>query len=273
MKDKGTVLLVGAAGGIGRAAAAALAAGGYGIIAADVRAEGLRELQGRGIRTEALDICDREAVRGLTGRLSGEGVRLAGLVVAAAVHSTHPAALLPDDLVDRVIDVNLVSHVKLVRDFLPLMAPGGTIVGVSSIAAIVGVPMSSLYSASKRGLEGFYESLRNEVRHDGIRVSVIQPGNVDTGFNETGNTYEPSGGGPVDAAYRTVVARIDSRLGMPPARVARDIVRAITSRRPRFRYVTGMNALKAWLALRLLGDDAALSLMALFFRPKGEVKA
>jgi NAD(P)-dependent dehydrogenase (short-subunit alcohol dehydrogenase family) len=268
MGDRGTVMIVGAAGGIGRAASTALARAGYLVLAADISAARLKELPDPGIRTEVLDMCDRSAVRELAGRLSVEGARLAGLVVAAAVHSTHPAALLPDDLVDRVIDVNLVSHVKLVRDFLPLMAPGGTIVGVSSIAAIVGVPMSSLYSASKRGLEGFYESLRNEVRHDRIRVSVIQPGNVDTGFNETGNTYEPSGDGSVDAAYRTVVSRIDSRLGMPPARVARDIVRAITSRRPRFRYVTGMNAVKAWLALRLLGDDAALSLMALFFRPR-----
>jgi len=258
-------LVVGAAGGIGRATAEALLGRGFDVLAADRDAARLKTLERFGIETVLLDMTDRGRVAALARRLAEEGRTLKALVVTAAVHSTHPAADLVDDVIDSVIDANLVSHVKLVRDMLPLVGEGGIIVGVSSIAACVGVPMSSMYSASKRGLEGFYESLHAEMTIRGIRVSIIQPGNVNTGFNETGNTWSPSGDSPADRIYASVVSRIDSRYGMSPLKVAAVIARVVLLRRPRFCYVVGWNARKAHWALRLLGRDAALRLMAGFF--------
>lgn len=261
-------MVVGAGGGIGRAAAETLLDRGLGVIALDIdelSLKALAENRHEKLKTVVLDISDRAGVHGLARRFREDGVRLRGLMVSAAVHSTHPVEFLPDHLIDRVLDVNLASHVKLVRDFLPVVERGGSIIGVSSIAASVGVPMSSMYSASKWGLEGFYESLYNELKHRGIRVSVVRPGNVNTGFNETGNTYAPEGQEPVDTLYGNVVSRIDSRYGIPPGRVAGVMVKAMEARNPRFCYLVGGNAAKAHWAKKLLGTDAALKLMGEFF--------
>ncbi len=264
---KSSLVIVGAAGGIGRALTGILLERGMKVLAVDSNGALLETLPSKCgfLETMELDITDRIGVAGFAGALAGEGRFFDGLVITAGVHSTHPVQHLPDVLVDSVLDANLASHIKLVRDFLPLMNDGGSIIGVSSIAACVGVPMSAMYSASKRGLEGFYESLFTELRHRRIRVSVIHPGNVNTGFNETGNTYRATGGSYIDIRYKRVVDKIDSRHGIPPGQVARVIAKVLSKRRPRFCYVVGGNARKANLALRLLGRDMAIRLMGRFF--------
>jgi len=264
---KGSLIVLGAAGGIGRALTGTLLKRGMKVLAVDRDGALLETLPRNGgfLETRELDITDRSGVSGFAAALARDGRLFDGLVTTAGIHSTHPVQHLPDELVDRVLDVNLAAHIKLVRDFLPLMKDGGSIIGVSSIAACVGVPMSSLYSASKRGLEGFYESLFTEVRHRRIRVSVIHPGNVNTGFNETGNTYRATGGSFIDTRYTRVVERIDSRHGIPPEHVAQVIAKVLSNRRPRFCYVVGGNARKANWALKILGRDLAIRLMGRFF--------
>lgn len=252
-------VVIGSAGGIGKCTAEKLS-GSFRVLGVDLKKGELP-----GVESFQVDITDRDAVRNLVSTLTDRGDKVAALVVSAAVHSTHPVEFLPDDLVDTVVDINLVSHIKLVRDFLPVVQDGGSIIGVSSIAACVGVPMSSLYSASKRGLEGFYESLRTELAYRKIRVSVIHPGNVNTGFNETGNSYTPEGHPGVDEHYREVVGRIDSRFGIAPDKVAGVIQQVMHREHPRFCYVVGLNALKANWARKLLGRDLALWLMGKFF--------
>lgn len=258
--SKPVAVVAGAAGGIGRKTAGLLVEKGYGVIALDVNETDLP-----GVEPVVLDISDRAGVCGFVDSLSQRGTQVKALVVSAAVHSTHPARFLTDDLVDHVLDVNLASHIKLVRDLLPLIPQGGAVVGISSIAACVGVPMSSLYSASKAGLEGFYESLRIEMQPMGVRVSVVHPGNVNTGFNETGNTWDPSADRATGVLYRKVVGRIDSRFGIDPEVVARTVVKVLGKKKPRFCYVVGMNARKANWAKKLLGRDLAIKLMGMYF--------
>ncbi len=250
-------LVIGAAGGIGRETALLLKDRGYRTAGVDKKPFSIP-----GVETAVLDITSRERVREYVQKLD---TPVDALVVSAAVHSTHPVEYLSDDLIDSVIQVNLLSHIKLVRDLLPHMKNGGSVIGVSSIAACVGVPMSSLYSASKAGIEGFYESLRTEVAYRGIKVSVIHPGNVNTGFNETGNTYEPEGNPGVDQHYADVVRSIDSSLGIHPKKVAEVTVKVIGKKSPRFCYLVGMNARKANWAKKLLGRDLAIKLMGRFF--------
>ncbi|MCK5131283.1 MAG: SDR family NAD(P)-dependent oxidoreductase [Candidatus Sabulitectum sp.] len=265
---KPNVLIIGAAGGIGRATAEILCEKGFSVIAADKNAVKLHSLKESGLKhltTVELDISDRNGVLNMVTCFIEAGYSFKSLVVTAGIHNTHPVEYLTDNLIETVLDANLISHIKLIRDLLPLINNGGSIVGVSSIAACVGVPMSSLYSASKSGLEGFYESLHAEVAYRGINVSVIHPGNVDTGFNETGNSYEPTGNAFVDNRYKNVVSRIDSKYGIDPRRVAGIIVKVISMKNPRFCYVVGINAKKANWAKKLLGRDLALKLMSKFF--------
>ncbi len=125
--------------------------------------------------------------------------------------------------------------------------------------------MESMYSATKAGLEAFYESMATEISYRKIKPIVIHPVNINTGFNETGNDYSPTGNRFVDDGYKRVVSGIDSSKGMKPEAVSEVILKAIESSSPRFSYIVGMNALKAHWAKRLLGRDLALKLMAKFF--------
>ena len=183
-----------------------------------------------------------------------------GVVLTAGVHSTHPVEGYPDKEIDRVVSVNFSDHVKAVRDMLPYMAPGGRVIGVSSIGAVIGLPFSSLYSASKAAMEIFYEALSLELRPSHRFAVLIQPGNVNTGFNETGNLYEGPGEG-----YRSFVRGIHSSLGMRPEKVATVICQALRVPRPKICYVVGANAWKAHLARRLLGRAGALFLLRRYF--------
>ena len=135
------VMIVGGAGGIGRSAAGLFRRNGWDIMLADRDPAGLGDAAsslppGQGsVSTIVLDMNDRESVRRAAGQMEGGGIRIGALVVVAAVHGTWPAELLPDAEIDRVMSTNLTSHIRLVRDLLPLMHDGSRLVGVSSIAA------------------------------------------------------------------------------------------------------------------------------------------
>jgi NAD(P)-dependent dehydrogenase (short-subunit alcohol dehydrogenase family) len=260
---KKTVLVVGGASGIGRALIQGLGGDEYEATVWDV-------LPGDATQPSVaehrrVDIGEREAVLRELGSLSARGVRFHAVVVSAGVHATCPVERMSDELLDRVMHVNFVAHARLVRDVLPLMLPGGRIIGVSSIAAAVGIPMSSAYSASKAALESFYESLAIELRSKQVWPVVVRPGNVNTGFNESGNQLPDDGEAELAADHRRVVEMIHSRHGMPPGAVARVIRNAIEAPRPRFCYVVGQNAKRATWATRILGPDAALMLLRRHF--------
>ena len=258
------VLIVGGAKGVGEATVQLLAAEGRDLIVVDRDQAALQQL-GERVSRHVLDITDRAAVKRLFGQLQAEGASLRSLVICAGVHSTYPVEYIPDEVIDQVIEVNFAAHVRLVREALPLIEDGGSIIAVSSIAATVGIPMSSMYSASKAALELFYESLATEISYRKIRPVIVQAGNVNTGFNETGNLYEATGNKPVDEGYRRVVSRMESSKGMPAMAVAKVIRKAVDSPKPRLCYIVGANALKAFWARRLLGRSTAVRLLARHF--------
>lgn len=266
------ILVAGGASGIGNATVIALLTQNYRVICTDINNDKLEAIKTKHkdrienqLFVHHLDITDQNSVSQCLSWVKKEFESLDSIVISAAVHSAHPVEFLTDDKVDQVININLTAHIKLVRDVLPVIKNGGRIIGVSSIAAGLGVPMSSMYSASKAGLEGFYESMSAEVSYRNIKTILIHPGNVNTGFNETGNEYSPTGNSFVDAGYQRVVSAIDSSKGMDSGDVARVIVDAIQAESPKFCYVVGMNALKAHWAKRLLGRELALKLMAKYF--------
>ncbi len=267
-----TVLFVGGTSGIGRATADKIVEAGFNVILAGCDQKSLDKSMAKGqskkdgyIFNLHLDITNKLLVEHGLKWIKEEFGSLDCIVISAAVHSTCPVEYLPDDLIHKVIEVNLTSHIKLVRDTLPLIKNGGKLIGISSIAAGMGIPMSSLYSASKAGLEAFYESLYPEVSYREIKLTLIHPGNINTGFNETGNHYLPTGNKFIDEGYQRVIERIDSSKGMNPEKVAAVIANVIQSDSPKFCYILGANALKAHWAKRILGRSLALKFMARHF--------
>lgn len=253
------ILVVGGSSGIGAAAVQLLKQQGFHVQIGDIRKPG------SDTDFVTLDISSPSGYANALALFKSSQKRFDALVITAAMHSAYPSEYVSDQIIDKVLAVNLTGHIKFVRDMIPLLNPNSRIIAVSSIAAGIGIPMESLYSASKAGLEMFYESLSVEIAYRDISCTIIQPGNVNTGFNETHNDFPGTGQAQVDGPYQTILKRIDSRLGMPPADVANVIALAVNAARPRFSYIVGQNALKAHWAKRILGRDRALVVMKKFF--------
>ena len=266
LADK-TILVLGGAKGIGRALCETLLADGATVHVLDSDGAALDWVGSAGPHAVArqLDMTDRPAVAAACATFAEEGTRFDAVVTAAAIHGGCPAVAMSDAFIARLLDVNLGAHMGFVRDILPCLKDGGRLIGISSNCAEVGIPMESAYAATKAGLERYYEALVLELADRRIRPMVVQVGNVNTGFNETGNAYTPAGDSFTDTAYRQVIGKIDSANGIPPAAVATAIVGLLTARRPPFRSLVGMNAVKTFWARRLAGTEISLRLVGKVF--------
>lgn len=261
------ILIVGGAKGIGKAAVRRLQRGADRLVVADRDAAALEALAAEqgDVETVVMDMADHQSVIAALRTVREKVGTLDAVVISAGVHHTYPVEFVPDALIEHIIDINLTSHIKLVRDVMPLMNDGGRIVGISSVSAGIGIPMEGVYAASKAGLERVYEALSIEASYRRIYPVIIQPGNVNTGFNETGNDYAPRGVPFIDDGYARILKATNSANGIDPDDVAKAIEKAVRAKRPAVRYIVGMNAMKAHWANRLLGLDKALKVMAKLF--------
>jgi NAD(P)-dependent dehydrogenase (short-subunit alcohol dehydrogenase family) len=250
----GPVLVTGANSGIGLAAALRLADRGWpvwGTVRSRAKARTLREAAvaagiGDRVRAVVLDVSDHDAVVARFPRLPAfyAVVNNAGTSLSGAVEE------VPADEAKALLDINLVSPAVVSACALPAMrAQGaGRIVMVSSIAGRVAVmPFQGWYHASKFGLEALSDVLRVEVAPFGVKVVVVEPGFFATGI--LGKSEQQNDERRTDSVYEagyTRVARVTEmveRIAPPPDAVARTIVTAIESRRPKRRYLVGREAL------------------------------
>src|SRR4051794_32924570 len=179
-----TVLITGAARGIGAEAAKQLAARGARIALVGLEPELLEqraaELGPQHAWFEA-DVTDASAleaaVAGTVERLGGIDVVIAnpGVAAAGTVGHIDPAAF------DRTIEVNLLGVWRTVRAALPhVVERRGYVLPIASAAAAIHAPMMASYAASKAGVEAFADSLRAEVAHHGVRVGCAYFSFIDT---------------------------------------------------------------------------------------------
>ncbi len=189
------MLLTGATGGIGGAAARALAARGATVVLTGRRAEPLEALAGEiGGRALAADLAERDAVAQLVADAGDVDVLVANAALPASGELTSFSA----EEVDRALDVNLRAPIQLARLLAPVMCArrSGHMVFVSSLSGRTAGPHSSLYSATKFGLRGFSLGLRQDLAEHGVGVSCVFPGFVrDAGmFADSGATLPPGVG-------------------------------------------------------------------------------
>lgn len=281
MRSKGAVLVTGASRGIGRATVKTLAGVGftvYGTVRTDGDATRLIEETQGAVTPVRCDITDEEAVEAasdfMTDRVGRRG--LVGLVNNAGIARAGPLEGLPLAIWQEQFEVNVWGVVRMTRAFLPLLRKGqGRIINVSSSNALVAIRYLGPYVVSKTALERLSEVLRLELRPWHIPVVVMQPGLVDTDIvaRSLGVSEEllAQAGAEVRALYGSHIARVHRLAkdrasgGMPPERVARVILRALTTKRPRRIYRVGWEprlfamlvhwapaAWKEWLAERIL---------------------
>ncbi len=255
MADKGAVVVTGASTGIGEACALHLDKLGYRVFAGIRKAadgESLRQRASARLVPIRLDVSDEaevgQAARMVIEALGGGG--LAGLVNNAGIVVGGMLEFLPLDALRRQLEVNVIGQIAVTQAFLPsLRKARGRIVNIGSLAGLISGPFTGAYSASKFALEALTDSLRMELRPWKIRVSIVEPGYIQTPIvnkslaaggalraqlpAEALRLYEASLRAARDSTQR------DAAQGAPTEVVVKAVVHALTARRPRTRYVVG----------------------------------
>lgn len=170
------VLVTGGNRGIGRAVAAAFAAGG------DQVAVTTRSGEVEGFFSVPCDVTDTGAVDKAVGMVESELGPVEVLVANAGINDDKLLLQMDEESFARVLDTNLVGTFRVVRRALPKMLRQrkGRIVLISSVVALSGAAGQANYAASKAGLIGFARSLAREIGSRSITVNVVAPGFIET---------------------------------------------------------------------------------------------
>jgi short-subunit dehydrogenase len=219
MSAQPTVLLTGAAHGIGHATAVALARRGTPIGLIDRDVEALAELarqltrDGATVAHAGVDVTDRHALIRAVSDITAELGPIDVLVACAGIGSLTQVPQLETTTLRQTLDVNLVGVAQSIEAVLPAMITRGRghIVGVASVAGYRGFPWMISYSASKAALIAYLEAVRPGLRRRGVTVTTVCPGFVRTQMSEgipfqhTVKMIEP------EVAARHLVRAIDRR--------------------------------------------------------------
>lgn len=265
-----TVLITGASTGFGKVAALHFAARGWQVVATMRNpAAGADLATHPDILVTRLDVQDRDSIDAaiaagierfgaIDALVNNAGFGLFGLFEAAS-----------REKIQEQFDVNVFGVMDVTRAVLAHFRArrSGTIVNVSSGAGVFGLPMISLYNASKFALEGFSESLSYELASQGITVKIVEPGGVlDTQFSarsadEFGQSAAPPGYEDFVAATGKVFDSLRSARLATSEDVAGVIFDAVTDGSDRLRYVATEDIQPLVKARRETSEDAYMAFM------------
>ncbi len=186
---RSTILITGAAGGLGKAFAAECAARGWDLFLTDLSPEALDALAagmerqfGVTVRTHACDLTDPAARAALWARIARLGVRFHGLINVAGLDHEGPFEERRVEELHTILRLNLEATVEMTRRVLGHRDPAAPlrIITVSSLAAFYPMPVKAVYAASKRFLLDWSLALRQELRPSNVTVTVLCPAGMRT---------------------------------------------------------------------------------------------
>ncbi|MFI7576044.1 SDR family NAD(P)-dependent oxidoreductase [Micromonospora sp. NPDC049497] len=235
----GTAVVTGAASGIGEALARGLARRGADLVLVDRDADRLDTVvdairaahPDRQLSTYVVDLADGAATARVAEEIRQRHPRVRLLVNNAGVALGGRFDQVTLDEFSWVIDINFRAVVQLTHALLPALKaePGAHLVNISSLFGLIAPPGQAAYSASKFAVRGFTEALRHELVDDGIGVTSVHPGGINTRIAQ--NARVGSGVDPEE--YETGLRQFEKLLSIPPERAAEVILRGVRRRRGR----------------------------------------
>jgi len=265
------VMITGASSGFGLAATRLFAARGWAVVATmrdPSKAAGL-EL-GQGVYAVGLEVTDRQSIEAAVDQVLARFGGIDVVVNNAGFGLFGPFEATPPERIADQFAVNLFGVMDVTRAVLPHFRArrAGCIVNVGSGAGVFGLPMLSLYTASKFALSGFTESLSYELATLGIVVKLVEPGGVtSTGFGarsavEAGGLTDIPDYAPALAAGAGVFDGLRQAAESNTAeQVAEVIFEAATDGTARLRYIATADIAPLVEARRTLGEEAYMDLM------------
>jgi NAD(P)-dependent dehydrogenase (short-subunit alcohol dehydrogenase family) len=276
MTDTKIWFLTGSSSGFGRSLAVHILAAGHRLIATarnPAQLADLVEQYPNTCRTMALDITNAEQVKDVIQKAAQAWGRLDVVVNNAGYGLVGALEEYDDAQIERNFDTNFFGPLRVMRAALPILRSqkSGHIINLSAIAGFSNELGFSIYGAAKFALEGASESLAGEVRHLGIKVTLILPGPFRTDFINRSldrastqiSDYDPSSG-----KFVKFLASIDGKQPGDPGKAAEAIILIASEPNPPLRLVLGKYAndkirrkltsvegeLKAWESIALPTD-------------------
>lgn len=260
MQDAKVFLITGASRGIGRALAEEIA--GRGHVVYGTSRSWPASAPPLTFHAITMDVQDDASVHEAVQRVYDGEKRLDVLVNNAGISHSGSIEETPLELVRDLMETNYLGVVRTVQAALPLMRKQGfgTIANVGSAGGKISIPFQAHYSASKFAVEGLSEALRQELHGHGIRVLLIEPGDVKTDIWERSPRLLEQDSPYLDALIRfhTVKKRDMGERADSPARVAARIADIIESDTRALRHPVAKNAAFFLLARKLLPDSIFL---------------
>lgn len=258
--DKRIILITGASSGLGKISASELIRRGHVVYCAARSVDKMKDLQQAGGRILSMDVSQPASMESGVRRIIDENGKLDVLWNNAGYGLYGPVEQVPIDKAKHQLNVNLIGLAQLTQFVLPHMREkrSGLIINTSSMGGKIYTPLGAWYHATKHAVEGFSDCLRLELKEFGIKVVVLEPGLIDTGFSAAVETNFPkeTQRGP----YRTLVNAVMRSLpegyknASDPMIVANTIVRIVNARNPRTRYLVGRMARLLVGIRRVFGD-------------------
>ena len=186
MANSKNLLLIGVSSGMGLDLARRLVKQNYTIYAAAPDIEPMRELAKSGARLLQIDVTDQQSVDNAVNKMVAEVGSIDVVLSNAGLHVAGAVEAVPQPIVDKLFDINVMGASRVIRAVSPVFRKQryGRIIFTSSIVAHISIIMSGWYAASKHALKGMVTAYRQEMRRFNTEVVMIEPGQVNTGFEQ-----------------------------------------------------------------------------------------
>lgn len=246
--EQKSILITGCSSGIGLCVAQGLQQRGYRVFATARKAEDVTRLNGMGLESLQLDLTNSASIqKAVEEILQRTNNRLYALFNNGAYGQPGAVEDLRREVLREQFETNLFGWLELTNLVIPIMRQQeeGRIIQNSSILGIMGLPMRGAYVASKYALEGLTDTLRLELAGSGIKVSLIEPGPIESRFRANAFEYYKKNIDRDGSVHRDAYVRTESRLSkpgpampftLPPEAVLKRVLHALESQRPKVRY-------------------------------------
>ena len=264
---KKNIIITGVSSGIGRDALRLLHQKGYhifGSLRKETDAKLLIEAYPQGFTPLIFDVQDQDAVSQAAKVVYDSCDRIDALINNAGIAVPGPLQFVSETDFEKQMDVNLKSVRRITNTFLPLLGATtdfkgtpGRIINISSISGLFSSPFNGVYSISKHALESMTDVYRRELRRYGIKVMAIEPGPIKTKiWGKNLNSMKQF----ADTDYYDILQKANKMIenteknALPVTRTSNIILKCITKKHPKTRYVVHKNAFVFKIVVHYLPD-------------------